>query len=225
MKKTQNNLTLLAMLFVTSLVIANVVTGKIIDTHIPLFGVTISLPGAALCYAITFLVTDIVGEVWGRKEARTFVLTGFIGQMLATCLIIFTQHLPAVDPEMQGAYDMLLGQNAVFVFGSMLAYFASQSWDVFIFHKIRDKVHARSENAHGKRWLWNNASTLTSQVIDTVVFIGVAFGFGFGWLFDSSMWGALGAMMVGQYLLKACLALIDTPVFYLATRKREQKNG
>ena len=54
-------------------------------------------------------------------------------------------------------------------------------------------------------------STMTSQIIDTVVFIGIAFGIGFGWLFDSAMLPQLGAMMVGQYLLKFCLAAIDTP--------------
>ena len=70
-----------------------------------------------------------------------------------------------------------------------------------------------------KRWIWNNASTRTSQIIDTVIFIGIAFGLGFGWLFDSAMWGTLGGMMVGQYLCKFVLALIDTPFFYLLTRK------
>ena len=136
MKKTNENLILCCMLFVVSLVIANVVTAKVIDTGIPLFGSSIQLPGAAVCYAITFLMTDVIGEVWGKKEANLCVRWGFIGQVLATLLIIFTQHLPAVDPDMQSSYTMLLGQNWVFVIGSLTAYFISQSWDVWIFHKI-----------------------------------------------------------------------------------------
>lgn len=221
MKKTNFNLMLLGMVFAVSLVIANVVTGKTIQTGIPLFGSTIVLPGAALCYAITFLMTDVVGEIWGRKEAQNIVNFGFFCQLLATGLIVFTQILPAADPAMQGAYDMLLGQNLVFVIGSMVAYFASQSWDVYIFHSIRDKVMARTGN-NRHRWIWNCASTATSQIIDTVVFIFIAFGLGFGWAFDPAMHAQLGAMMVGQYLLKFCLAALDTPVFYLLTRKPKE---
>lgn len=217
MKRNNKNLILLSMLFVVSLVIANVVTGKLIDTGIPLFGSTIVLPGAALCYALTFLITDVVGEKWGKKEARLLVKYGFVGQILATLLIVFTQSLPALDPNMQASYTMLLGQNIVFVIGSLVAYLVSQSWDVYVFHKIRDKV-IKKEGTNRNRWIWNNASTATSQILDTVIFITIAFGFGFGWLFDPSMWSTLGAMMVGQYLIKLILAILDTPIFYLLTR-------
>lgn len=223
MKKTNENLILCCMLFIVSLVIANVVTAKVIDTGIPLFGSSIQLPGAAVCYAITFLMTDVIGEVWGKKEANLCVRWGFIGQILATVLIIFTQNLPAVDPEMQTAYTMLLGQNWVFVVGSLTAYFISQSWDVWVFHKIRDKYIQKHGTTKGGRWIWNNASTMTSQIFDTVVFVGIAFGLGFGWLFDPVMRPVLWGMMVGQYLLKFLLAVIDTPIFYLLTRKREEK--
>lgn len=223
MKKTNENLILCCMLFIVSLVIANVVTAKVIDTGIPLFGSSIQLPGAAVCYAITFLMTDVIGEVWGKKEANLCVRWGFIGQILATLLIIFTQNLPAVDPEMQTAYTMLLGQNWVFVVGSLTAYFISQSWDVWVFHKIRDSYIQKHGSTKGGRWIWNNASTMTSQIFDTVVFVGIAFGLGFGWLFNPEMRPVLWGMMVGQYLLKFLLAVIDTPIFYLLTRKREEK--
>lgn len=219
MKKTNQNLILLCMIFAVSLVISNVVTGKLIDIPINLFGNHIQLPGAALCYAITFLVTDVIGENWGKYEANLCVRWGFFGQVLATLLIIFTQCLPAVDPTMQNAYDMLLGQNWIFVVGSLAGYLASQSWDVYIFHKIRDSVIAKDPENVRKRWIWNNASTMTSQIIDTVLFIGIAFGLGFGWLFDLAMLPTLLAMCIGQYLLKALLALLDTPIFYLLTRK------
>lgn len=217
MKKTTNNLILCNMLFAVSLVIANVVTAKTIETGIPLFGGTIQLPGAAVCYAITFLMTDVIGEIWGKKEANVCVRWGFIAQVLATTLIVFTQKLPATSEEMQSSYDMLLGQNYIFVIGSLVAYFVSQSWDVWVFHKIRDKFNKDPK----KRWIWNNASTMTSQIFDTVLFVGISFGFGFGWLFKEEMRPALGAMMIGQYLLKFALAAIDTPIFYLLTRKRK----
>lgn len=221
MKKTERNLSLLRMIFAVSLVISNVVTAKLIFTGINLFGVVITLPGAAVCYAITFLMTDVIGEIWGKKEANVTVLLGFFCQVLATVLIIFTQHLPAASQETQAAYDVILGQNYIFVIGSLIAYFASQTWDVWIFHKIRDRYIAKHGSTAGGRWLWNNGSTMTSQIIDTVLFIGISFGFGFGWLFNKEMWTTLAAMMVGQYCLKFVLAALDTPFFYLLTRRNE----
>lgn len=219
MKKNNENLILCCMIFVVSLVIANVVTAKTVNTGIPLFGDSIQLPGAAVCYAITFLMTDVIGEIWGKKEANLCVKWGFIGQILATILIIFTQKLPATNPDMQVSYDMLLGQNWIFVIGSLVAYYISQTWDVWVFHKIRDRYIIKHGNVKGGRWIWNNASTMTSQIFDTVVFIGISFGLGFGWLLDSTMRPALFAMMLGQYLLKFLLAILDTPIFYLLTRR------
>ncbi len=220
MKKTNSNLMICAMAFAVALVIANVVTAKTVQTGIPLFGSTILVPSAVICYCVTFLMTDVVGEIWGREEARTIVLGGFICQLLALAFILVAQALPAADAGMQASFDMLLGQNGVFVIASMAGYLLAQSWDVFIFHKIRNKVLADGGTARS-RWIWNNASTMTSQLIDTVVFIGIAFGIGFGWLFDAAMIGQLAAMMVGQYCCKFVLALLDTPVFYFLTRNAD----
>lgn len=217
MKKTQSNLILLCMIFAVSLVIANVVTGKLIDVPINLFGSHIQLPGAAVCYAITFLMTDVIGEIWGKDEANMCVKFGFGCQVMATLMIIFTQCLPAVDPNMQSAYDSLLGQNWIFVIGSLVGYTASQAWDVYFFHKIRDKI-VNTSGSNKSRWIWNNASTMTSQIIDTVLFIGIAFGLGFGWLFKPEMHMALLSMCIGQYVIKFILAALDTPIFYLLTR-------
>ncbi len=217
MKKTNTNLMLCAMVFAVALVISNVITAKTVQTGIPLFGSTILVPSAVICYCVTFLMTDVIGEIWGPKEARTVVLGGLGCQVLAMCLILVGQALPAANEAMQISYDMLLGQNALFVVASMTGYLLSQSWDVFVFHKIRNRILASGGSARS-RWIWNNASTMTSQLIDTVVFIGIAFGIGSGWLFDPSMIGQLGAMMVGQYLCKFVLAIADTPIFYFLTR-------
>lgn len=217
MKKTNYNLILLSMIFITSLLIANVVTGKVIDTGIELFGLSITIPGAVLCYAMTFLMTDVIGEIWGKEQANRVVIYGMICQIIATLLIVLTQYLPATDLEVQAAYEKLLGQNIVFVIGSLVAYLCSQTWDVWIFHKIRNKFDGNPKH----RWIWNNASTMTSQIIDTVIFIGISFGLGFGWFFDPAMHSTLFGMMIGQYLVKFVLAAIDTPFFYLLTKKRK----
>lgn len=218
MKKTNRNLMLCAMVFAVALVVSNVVAAKTIQTGIPLFGSTILVPCAVICYCITFLMTDVVGEIWGKSEARTVVMGGFICQVLAWVLIFVAQLMPAADPGMQASFEMLLGQTGIFVIASMVGYVLSQSWDVFIFHKIRNRVLDNGGTVRS-RWLWNNASTMTSQIIDTVMFIGIAFGVGFGWLFDPVMLPQLFAMMVGQYLCKLVLAALDTPFFYLLTRR------
>lgn len=218
MEKTNKNLMLCGMVFAVALVVSNMIAAKTIQTGIPLFGSTIVVPSAVICYCITFLMTDVVGEIWGRKEAHQIVRWGFICQVIASCLIALAQFLPAASLEMQASYEMLLGQNLVFVIASLLGYILSQSWDVFVFHKIRNFFLDNGKST-AWRWVWNNASTMTSQIIDTVVYITIAFGLGMGWLFDPVMLPTLFAMMVGQYICKFILAALDTPFFYFMTRK------
>ncbi len=218
MKKTNRNLMLCGMIFAVALVVSNMIAAKTIQTGIPLFGSTIVVPSAVICYCITFLMTDVVGEIWGRAEAQQIVKWGFVCQIIACCLIALGQIMPAADQGMQVSYEMLLGQNVVFVIASLSGYVLSQSWDVYIFHKIRNYFLAHDKGSSW-RWVWNNASTMTSQIIDTVVYIGIAFGLGMGWLFDPTMMPTLAAMIVGQYICKFLLAALDTPFFYLMTRK------
>ena len=221
MRKTNENLILLNTLFATALVVSNVVTAKLFHTGINLFGVNLVLPGAAVCYACTFLFTDVIGEIWGRAEASKSVMAGFAAQIFASTLILFTEKMPAEDLAMQEAYSKLLGQNLLFVVASLIAYFVSQLWDVWIFHKIRDWYLHKHSGSTAARWIWNNASTMTSQIFDTVLFIGIVFGIGFRWFWMPDMRMTLVATIVGQYLFKLLLAVLDTPFFYLMTRNTD----
>ena len=216
MKKTNENLLLIHVIFVISIVVANIVGCKVIDTGLTLGDIPLSLSGGAITYAFTFLCTDIIGEVWGKKEAKNAVKYGFIGQLFAIALIVLTQYTPTNDVPMQEAYEKLLGQSPMFVLGSLCAYACSQTWDVWVFHKVRDYFHAKAS----LRWIWNNLSTATSQIIDTVIYALVAFGIGMGWLWDKEKISLLIGIMIGQYLLKLGLALLDTPFFYYFTRKK-----
>lgn len=207
------------MVFAVALVLSNVVAAKVVTTGIPFPGGTLVFPGAVFCYAITFLATDVAGELWGRRTARTIVRWGFAAQLLAAALLLLTQALPAADAAVQDAYRRLLGQNAVFAAASLTAYAASQTWDVFVFHRLRDAVLARHPGEYSRRWIWNNASTMSAQLLDTILFVGLAFGCGLGWLFDPARRSALLSLMLGQYLVKLCLAALDTPVFYLLTAR------
>lgn len=218
MRKTEQNLNLLYMIFAVALVTANAISAKVFDMGFGFFGNEVTLTVGAICYPITFLVTDVIGEIWGKKEAQVAVKFGFICQIIATVIIIIAGKLTAVDPEMQTHFMALMGQNWVFVIASLTAFLMSQSWDVFVFHAIRDRYIASHGTRRGGRWIWNNGSTMTSQIIDSVVYVMIAFGLGFGWLFKSEMHGMIVSMIMGQILVKWLLALADTPIFYLLTR-------
>lgn len=204
MKKTTQNLILLNCFFVASLIVANVVACKVVD----IFGLTV--PAAVAAYPLTFLCTDIIGELWGKEEANRTVKTGIIIQLSSLILLYITIWLPPAvfAAGFQAIYQQVLGSSIRFVAASLCAYIASQSCDVLIFHKLRVK----SRGKH--KWLRNNASTMTSQLIDTAIFITIAF------------WGEvpnLLFMIISQYVIKLCLALLDTPFFYFFTRDADAK--
>ncbi len=224
MKKTQENLYLLYMIFAVGLVTANAISSKLFNLGFSIFGNPVTLTVGAICYPITFLVTDIIGEIWGKAEAQLAVKFGFICQVVATFVIIVARYLPPTDLTMQDSYVKLLGQNWVFVIASLCAFLISQSWDVFVFHKIRDFYISKHGSREGGRWIWNNGSTIGSQLIDSVVYVFIAFGLGFHWLFDSSMHGMMVSMIIGQFVIKAVLAILDTPIFYIATRRNDYNN-
>lgn len=223
MQKNDRNLFILVTLFVISIVIANVVGARTVTTGIHIGSIELALSGGAITYAVTFLCTDIIGEIWGKATAKSVVKYGFIGQIFATACIMVTGMFQATDAVMDGAYKTLLGQNWIFVTGSLCAYLVSQTWDVEIFHAIRSRYIVRhGGTTQGGRWLWNNGSTLTSQIWDTVIYAVISFGIGLGWLFTAEGRLQLVGIIIGQYLLKACLALLDTPFFYFFTRERRQ---
>lgn len=218
MKKTDKNLYLLYMILATGLITANCIASKVFIMPFSLFGSAVTLTTGAICYPLTFLITDIIGELWGREKANIAVRWGFVCQLTSTLIIIIARYLPATDAVMQDSYVALLGQNWVFVLASLTAYTISQHWDVWVFHNIRDRYIKKHGSTKGGKWIWNNVSTCTSQMLDSAIYVVIAFGFGFGWLFDSSMHSVMINMIIGQILVKVVIALLDTPIFYLCTR-------
>lgn len=217
------DLVILITLFAISIVIANVTGARTITTGLNIGPIELALSGGAITYAVTFLCTDIIGEIWGKATAQRVVKYGFIGQIFATACIMLTGVFPATDVVMDNAYQTLLGQNWIFVIGSLSAYLVSQSWDVAVFHAIRDRYIAKHGSTKGGRWLWNNGSTITSQIWDTVIYAVISFGFGLGWVHTHEGRMQLIGIIIGQYLLKACLALLDTPFFYFFTRNADRR--
>lgn len=221
MKKTERNLYLLYMIFGVMLVTANAIASKVFNTGIMLAGSPVTLTVGAIVYPFTFLITDIIGEIWGKKQAKIAVIGGFICQAVSTLFIIVARYLPAVDEAVQTSYVTMLGQSWIFVIASLVAFYISQRWDVYIFHKIREKYIEKHGSRKGGRWIWNNVGTITSQLFDSVLYAGIAFGIGFKWLFTPGMQVMLLNMILGQWLIKSIIALCDTPIFYLFTNKSE----
>ena len=206
MKKTERNLNLLNCLFVVSLIIANIVASKIVS-----FGELV-VPAAIVAYPITFLMTDVIGEIWGKEEANRTVKIGFVCQLFSLLLIGLAILLPVAPfADNQLEFKSILGQSFRCVTASLIAYLCSQSWDVFVFHKLK------SVNGEKYKWIRNNLSTMTSQIIDTAIFITIAFVGTVPNIFT---------MIISQYLIKFIYAVIDTPFFYFLTRKkRSDING
>jgi uncharacterized integral membrane protein (TIGR00697 family) len=212
MKKTEKNLMLVNAIFLTSLLVANVVSSKIVS----FWGLTV--PAAIVAYPLTFLMTDVIGEMWGKEEANKTVKLGFICQMVSLVLIGGAILLPVAPfADNQAQFVAILGSSFRVVFASMVGYLVSQSWDVWIFHKVRNWYIKKHGSTKGGRWIWNNASTMTSQIIDTAIFITIAF---------AGVVPNIWSMILSQYLVKFVYALLDTPFFYLLTnKKRSEMNG
>lgn len=216
MKKNEKNLMLLLVIFVTALITSNIISSNgMIITNIYLGDIQLLAPGAVLAYAITFLVTDIISQNYGKKEANKTIIYGLIAQIICTSLIFLTPLIFGKWFETSDVYNAL-NSLGWFTLGSLIAYCFSQTWDVFIFHKIKDFVKNKlgDKKYYKQRWIWNNASTMTSQIIDTVIFISIGFGIGKG-IIGYELIG----LMMGQYLIKFIIAILDTPFFYLFTRK------
>lgn len=218
MKRTEKNLALLYMTLSAALITANCIASKVFVLPFQMFGSPVTLTVGAICYPLTFLVTDIIGELWGRKKASIAVQWGFVCQLISTAIIIIARYLPATDGAMQESYVTLLGQNWVFVVASLTAYTVSQHWDVWVFHTIRDAYIKKHGTTKGGKWIWNNVGTITSQTLDSIIYVVIAFGLGFGWLFDAAMHTTMLNMVVAQIAIKSLIALLDTPIFYLCTR-------
>ncbi len=205
----------LAALFVTSLVTAQLLAVKVLaiplPAGLPAVGNETIVPAGVLAYAITFLATDCYGELYGKRPAQTLVSVGFAMILLMLSLLwlaILAPGSPAgVDPAL---FTRVLAPSTNVVLGGLPAYPASQHWDVFVFHRIRERT------GRGLLWARNVGSTASSQAIDTVVFVLVTFAIapallGIGTTLPAS---AVLALIVGQYLFKLLIALADTPVVY-----------
>ena len=190
-------------LFVSSMVMVNTLGTKIIS----IAGIRVSV--GIFFVPVLFLVTDIIGEVFGRAEASRFVNMATI---MLVVLFVMMGVCIAIPPNeswgMQEQYAAVFGSSLRMTIASLVSFVVAQQLDVFMF-SFWGKV------THGKHlWIRNNLSTIVSQLIDTTIFEFIAF-----WhLNDKFTTGYIISLIIPYWLFKVVFALLDTPFCYLGVR-------
>ncbi|MBL4585109.1 MAG: queuosine precursor transporter [Pseudomonadales bacterium] len=201
----------LAMVFVTLLVLTNIIGQKLFVW----FGFT--LTAGLITYPLTFLVTDIVSEIYGKRRADRMVVMGFGMTLLMLVIVQISIALPASPiwgsaiatdlkdgAAMQNAWLGSFGVGWWLVTGSMCAYLVAQLCDNYLFHFFRRLTNGKH------LWLRNNGSTMVSQLLDTFIVNSFLFYGAFGWGFVQGL-----EVMAVIYLFKIAIAAADTPLCYL----------
>jgi uncharacterized integral membrane protein (TIGR00697 family) len=210
----------LAALFVTALVTAQVTAAKVVafglPAALPLAGNRLLVPAAVFAYAVTFFASDCYAELYGRRAAQVLVNVAFVMNFVLLGLVWLAIAAPTFQgsPVAGGAFADVLGASTGVVAGSLAAYLVSQNWDVLVF----DRLRGATGGAH--LWLRNVTSTATSQFLDTVVFVTVAF-----LLFQGLPPGQVLGLLVGQYVVKLLIAVLDTPFVYAVVGVVRSREG
>tara|TARA_B100000614_G_C14526703_1_gene484806 strand:+ start:255 stop:959 length:705 start_codon:yes stop_codon:yes gene_type:complete len=199
---------LLAGLFISSLVVSNLIFQKFFYWYpldFKIFGVTLfELSVGILPYPVTFLITDIVSEIYGKEKATNVVLAGIFASIFSILIILIADALPTLNesPIDSETFYMVFSKTPIAVFSSMLAYLFSQFIDIQIYHFWKKKTKG------DYLWLRNNFSTFSSQIIDsfTVLFL-LCF-------FEIIPWEIFYELFISSVIFKVFIALVDTPLLY-----------
>ena len=192
---------ILAGIFIASLVTCNLIANKFVTVDLG-FKVFIVSAGI-LPYPLTFLVTDLISELYGQRKANLVVFSGFIASMFVLLFLWLGSQFEAIPGSIvnDSTYNSVF-QNAWMIIGaSMLAYLFAQFIDVRIFHFWKRLTNGKH------LWLRNNGSTIASQLVDTtlvimILFVGV-------WESDQII-----SAIIDGWLFKMLMAAIDTPIIY-----------
>jgi len=193
--------------FISCITIASVLASKIIT----IFGLFV--PAGVLAYSVTFICTDVISDIWGRKRANDAVLGGFValvGVLILVRLSLMWPKAPFWNNDV--AFNSVLGSTSRIIIASFIAYIVSQYHDVWAFHFWKQKTGERH------LWLRNNLSTAVSQFLDSFIFISIAF---YGVM---PIW----PLIAGQWIIKLAIAVLDTPLVYLVihlVRRRDCASG
>jgi len=194
----------LAALFITSLVVSNLIFQKFF--YWDFFGIyTFKISVGILPYPITFLITDLISEIYGKKKANQVVKVGIFASFFSMAIIYIANEVPAIDTSPIGdeLFTKVFGLSPIAVLASMIAYLFAQFIDIRIFHFWKDYTKGKH------LWLRNNFSTFTSQFIDTLTVLLLLCSFGV------LPWDIFYSLLISGFLFKVLIALLDTPILYL----------
>lgn len=214
---------ILAGLFLGTLAILNLLgITRFLDLSFTLGGVTVPMPLAVgvLPYPITFLCTDLISELYGRRRAAFVVWVGLLLNVWVVAILWLGSVLPGFDepvPDAAGRLPLFFEIKAR-TFGavaaSMIAYVTAQFVDVYLFHFWKRLTKGKH------LWLRNNGSTMLSQLVDTtaVILITHFYAKALPVESDQPIWPQLGVFIASGYVYKFVCAALDTAPFYLAVR-------
>lgn len=194
---------ILAALFIASLVASNLIFQKFFYWE-PFGGYRFEISVGILPYPITFLITDILSEIYGKKKANQVVIAGIFASFFSMLIILVADFTPAIDnsPINDETFHQVFGLSAIAVFASMVAYLFAQFIDIKIFHFWKQLTKGKH------LWLRNNFSTFTSQFIDTFTVLFLLCSF------KILPWNMFNGLLISGFVFKVIVAALDTPILY-----------
>ena len=191
---------------VLGIILGNLQGGKVSELEV--FGLSLTVSMGAILYSGIYFATDLLNEKYGKNEANRAVYLGFIANIaVMVTLWVSTIFLPSditgSAAAVHNAITTLATYSPIFIIGSLTAYLSSQVFDVWFFNYLKNKTGGK------KLWLRNNLSTLSSQLIDTLIYQ-------FTWVLatDLSFYEAFSIAMA-KYFIKEIIAFVDTFFIYL----------
>jgi uncharacterized integral membrane protein (TIGR00697 family) len=198
----------LAGLFITSLVVSNLIFQKFFywrPFEISLFGNQLfELSVGILPYPITFLITDLISEIYGKKKANEVVIAGIFASFFSMGILWIANTVPALEnsPVDDTTFQSVFALSPVAVLASMMAYLGAQFVDIRLYHFWKKLTQGKM------LWLRNNFSTFSSQFIDTVSVISLLS------IFGVLEWDLFWGLVLSGFLFKILVAALDTPLLY-----------
>lgn len=195
---------LVAVLFVSSLILANISASKLVELG------PFIVAGGIIIFPITYIFGDILTEVYGYRQSRKIIWLGFFAQLLVVAGFIIVQHLPyPIFWNNQAAYEAILGFVPRIVGASMIAYLVGEFANSVVMSRMKVWMEGR------RLWMRTIGSTIVGEGVDTVIFVWIAFG---GIIEPSALWNVIAS----GYFLKVVYEIIATPVTYKIVRYLKQ---
>lgn len=195
-------------LYVFGIIVAQLMGAKVVPFG-NLFGLELSISVAIFLIPLLFTITDVVVEVHGKERARSLVRTGLLIVSLLAGYTLLVTNLPAADRYLMTneAYNAVFGTSIKFAIASIAAFFVAEQMDVKVYSKLRDKMKTRG------MWLRNNVSNFVGQLIDSTVFVSIAF-YDFGSSFSANM-VFLAGIILPYWGVRCLMSILGTPLVYL----------